>query len=158
MVIAFFPQEPLFGVREKKLLCECGTSIPCPIHDHPHCTPGCPNSLPSSEHHDWSSAPHSPAEHALLSLPLPTYRRVHPSGGVGRSAFTAAWLELAGGFTPCRGQLIDRQIDNVMGRASFLQETRLKMTPHPKAACPACLRLKYAKQRENTTEQQWLGC
>ncbi|EOA95154.1 hypothetical protein Anapl_13873 [Anas platyrhynchos] len=62
------------------------------------------------------------------------------------------WLDLAGGFKPCCGRLIDRQIDNVIVRALFLYEMGLKMTPHPEGACPACLSLKYAKQRENTTE------
>lgn len=26
------------------------------------------------------------------------------------------------------------------------------MTPYPKGICPVCLRMKYAKQRENTTQ------
>lgn len=117
---------------------------------------GCPSSLPSPEYHAWSSAPQSPVEHPLLSLPLTTYRRVHPSGDVGRSAIPCSMVGV-GQWIHIMPWVADRQADRQRDGESFISaETWLKMTPHPKAACPACLRLKYAKQRENATEQQWL--
>lgn len=63
--------------------------------------------------------------HALLSpslpSPLPAHHRAHANCFAVRSLPCCwVWLKLAGGFKLYRGRLIDRQIDNVIVRASFL--------------------------------------
>lgn len=126
---------------------------------------GCPcrelSSLPGSKHRAQSLIPLSPAgegQEASTQGTLCVLALFPLIGELIRVALLRdpppcqVWLVLAGGFKPYCGRLIDRQIDNVIVRASFLYEIRLKMTPHPEGACPACLSLKYAKQRENTIE------
>lgn len=167
MVIGFFPQEQPPGLREReeqKLLCECGARGFCHLCGWARCTPrislqraqlpsrpqtSCPEldpSLPSRR-----GAGGERTGHALRSRPLPACWRAHPSRSTERSSSLPGLVGL-GRWIQTVLWAADRQIDNVIVRASFLYEMGLKMTPHPEGACPACLSLKYAKQRENTTE------
>lgn len=92
------------------------TSLSCPGlgREASHTTPGALSVCPTSTQGH-------PSAFSLSSLPYFCSLWSHPNHFAVRSVPCCwIWLKLAGGFKPYRGWLIDRQIDNMIARASFL--------------------------------------